>query len=80
MKVQISNDRGMKPFPTISSMKRGQIAQIADVEAGYHNGNIVMKGHEKVMELSAPYHAYSVDSPVEVRILPAGATVTLTQE
>lgn len=68
--------------PTMRDMKPGQLAIVTDkaTVCREHLGDIVLCGTEgRVMCLHDP-ESYWTYSSVEVRILPAGTQVTLTQE
>lgn len=69
--------------PTMATLQQGQLGIITGKPDTIHQGKLIMRLMSRVVELEAPYHAFSgggVLAEIEVRILPAGAEVTLTQE
>lgn len=82
-KVEITKDHGLLPTPTMADMKLGQLGIITGIAGNVHPGKMVMRLMTRVVELEHPYHTFSGPNTladVQVRILPAGAEVTLTQE
>ena len=78
MKLKITKDHGMNPC--FLDLKEGQLAQIVDEECRQHR-HIIMRCYGFVVSLTDPHQTWSADGRgYDIRILPTGAEVTLTQE
>lgn len=84
MNTKITKDNGAAPIPTMQNMEVGQLAQVCH-ESSTFNGHVVLRAKNGIVSLTDPnttWTAYVSDNlpSLHVRILPAGAEVTLTQE
>lgn len=79
MKAKITKDSGGL-YPNFIDLKEGQLAEITD-EDSRQNGHIIMRCYIGVVSLTDPHQTWSgTIHGYAIRILPAGAKVTLTQE
>ena len=78
MKTKLTNDNG--GFTDFLDLKEGQLAEITD-EACSEHGHIIMRCYSCIISLTDPHSTWGgAGKGYLIRILPAGATVTLTQE
>ncbi|MHC1751055.1 hypothetical protein [Humidesulfovibrio sp.] len=78
MKAQITKDHGNGPC--FLDLKEGQLAQIVDEDCR-QNGHIVLRVYSFIVSLTDPHQTWNgTGRGYSVRLLPAGAEVTLTQE
>lgn len=83
-KALITKTAGLLVPPTMADMEDGQLGIITGMPGTLHQGKLVMRLASRVAELEYPYHCFATasrtDMKIEVRILPSGAELTLTQE
>ena len=78
MRTKLTNDNG--GFTDFLDLKEGQLAQITDEKSSEY-GHIIMRCYTGIISLTNPHITWGGKGKgYLIRILPAGATVTLTQE